>query len=59
MSGEQAIAVIRNLASSQGFYGRLLNTIENFTDEEMEKWNEIIENQGFTDDLDLILWLEC
>lgn len=58
MSGEQAIAVIRNLASSQGFYGRLLNTIENFTDEEMEKWNEIIENQGFTDDLDLILWLE-
>lgn len=59
MSGEQAIAVIRNLASSQGFYGRLLNTIENFTDEEMEKWNETIENQGFTDDLDLILWLEC
>lgn len=59
MSGKQAIAVIRNLASSQGFYGRLLNTIENFTDEEMEKWNETIENQGFTDDLDLILWLEC
>lgn len=59
MSGEQAIAIIRNLASSQGFYGRLLNTIENFTDEEMEKWNETIENQGFTDDLDLILWLEC
>lgn len=59
MSGEQAIAVIRNLASSQGFYGRLLNTIENFTDEEMEEWNEIIENQEFTDDLDLILWLEC
>lgn len=59
MSGEQAIAVIRNLASSQGFYGRLLNAIENFTEEEMEKWNETIENQGFTDDLDLILWLEC
>lgn len=58
MSGEQAIEVIRKLASSQGFYGRLLNEIENFTDEEMKKWNETIENQGFTDDLDLILWLE-
>lgn len=59
MNGEQAIEVIRKLASSQGFYGRLLNEIENFTDEEMKKWNETIENQGFTDDLDLILWLEC
>lgn len=59
MNGKQAKAVIRNLARSQGFYGRLLNEIENFTDEEMKKWNETIENQGFTDDLDLILWLEC
>lgn len=59
MNGKQAIEVIRKLASSQGFYGRLLNEIENFTDEEMKKWNETIENQGFTDDLDLILWLEC
>lgn len=59
MNRKQAIAVIRNLARSQGFYGRLLNAIENFTDEEMKKWNETIENQGFTDDLDLILWLEC
>lgn len=58
MTGEQAIEVIRMLSYSQGFYGRLLSQIENFTSEEMEEWNRVIENQGFTDDLDLVIWLE-
>ncbi len=58
MTGEQAIEVIRMLSYSQGFYGRLLSQIENFTSEEMEEWNRVIENQGFTDNVDLVIWLE-
>ena len=34
LNGEQAIEIIKSLASSQGFYGRLLAEIKEFTEEQ-------------------------
>ena len=53
MDREQILNVIRGLAMSQGFYGRLLQQI----DEDTEILDEL-ENQHFTDVVDLILYIE-
>lgn len=53
MNKEQILSVIRSLAMSQGFYGRLLRDIE--------KNEEILDElvaQNFGDALDLVLYLE-
>lgn len=51
MSREEIMNVIRRLARSQGFYGRLLRDM---TDEALD----YLEEQNFEDDLELILFLE-
>lgn len=53
---------IKSLASSQGFYGRLLASIE--TMEEMfpqnyKKLAEELESQNFQNAVDLIMYIEC
>jgi hypothetical protein len=58
MKIEQIIEVIKDLAKSQGFYGRLLNDIENMSDGEFAYFKEVLEEQNFKDAVDLIIYLE-
>ena len=51
MNRNEIIDAIRSLARSQGSYGRLL---DNLTDEALD----YLEEQNFTDPVDLILWIE-
>jgi hypothetical protein len=56
MTKEEILNTFRMLAKSQGFYGRLLNEIEN-----ADNRDEILENlekQNFSDPVDLILAIE-
>ena len=57
MNREQILEAIRDLAKSQGFYGRLLYNIE--TDPEgAERVLDNLEAQNFKDVIDLVLYLE-
>ena len=58
MKIEQIIDVIKELAQSQGFYGRLLRDIENMSDGEFAYFKEVLEEQNFKDAVDLIIYLE-
>jgi len=53
MNKEQILEAIRTLAQSQGFYGRLLRSI----DENPSILDEL-EAQNFGDTLDMVLYLE-
>ena len=55
MNREEILKTIRSLAKSQGFYGRLLEAIEE--DDSDEFIQELIDQQ-FKDSVDLILYLE-
>lgn len=55
---EMIMDVFRTLARSQGFYGRLIRSIEE-AGEEGQEWLQSLEDQHFTSDLDLILFIEC
>lgn len=58
MKMEDIIKLIRGLAKSQGFYGRLLESISELDDESYGKLAELWESKKFTDDLDFILYIE-
>ncbi len=53
MKREEILAAIKNLALSQGFYGRLLERIEND-----ETILDTLEEQNFGDVVDMVMWLE-
>jgi len=53
MTKEEILASVRSLAMSQGFYGRLLEQLEN-NDEMLD----YLEQQNFKDVLDLIFFVE-
>ena len=49
---------IETLAKSQGFYGRILNAIDEAEPERQEKiWDEL-EAQNFTYSVDLVMYFE-
>ena len=49
---------IETLAKSQGFYGRVLNAIDEAELERQEEiWNTL-EAQNFTDSVDLVMYFE-
>ncbi|MDD2326282.1 MAG: hypothetical protein PHW63_09835 [Alphaproteobacteria bacterium] len=56
MTGEECLQVIRDLAKSQGSYGRLLREIE--TADNRDEIVEVLDNANFNDAVDLILWIE-
>lgn len=62
MKREQILAVIKMLAKSQGLYGRILRDLEeckaNFPDE-YEQTMQLLEEQNFKSELDLIYYFEC
>ena len=54
---DDAISLIKSLAGSQGFYNRLYRTLTT-DDEAFYQFEDWVEEQNFSDDLDLILALE-
>ena len=61
MKMEDILNAIRGLASSQGFYGRLLRDLTELKENDLESYNSIkeeLERQNFNDTLDLIIYLE-
>lgn len=58
---EDILAVIRELSYSQGFYGRLLRTIYELKENDEENYQRLceeLENQGFTEPLDIVFYFE-
>lgn len=53
MDRTKILELIKGLAKSQGFYGRLLESIN-----ENPKISDHLEQQNFKEELDLILYLE-
>lgn len=58
---EQVVDVIEMLSYSQGFYGRLLEEIMYIEENEpakFEVFKNIIEDQGFEDPVDVVMFFE-
>lgn len=53
MTREEILEAIKDLAKSQGYYGRLLRAIE-----EDETILDTLEEQNFNDVVDMVLYLE-
>lgn len=53
MKRNEILNAIKSLARSQGFYGRLLNEIE-----ENDEILDVLERQNFNDVVDMILFIE-
>ena len=58
MSREDILKTFRDLAQSQGYYGRLLEAIEKYEDEGDALLTHL-EEQNFSDPVDLIMYVEC
>lgn len=58
LSFDEVIGVIKNLASSQGFYGRLLQSINEAEEWQIEELKKEWDGK-FTDAVDFILYIEC
>ena len=62
MKREEILNAIKSLAKSQGFYGRLYERIMEVKEENEENFNEFmlqLENEKFSDTLDLVMYFEC
>ena len=59
MSFKQAKAIVKELAKSQGFYCRLLNTMERMKEEQQKELELDFELNKVKTDLDLIFYFEC
>ena len=57
MKKEEILATIKSLASSQGSYGRLYESICD-NPVEGDKWLTYLENQNLKDIIDLIFFIE-
>lgn len=61
MKIDDILNLIRSLARSQGFYGRLYQSLISTRDNDPDKWERIVEeleSQNFSDDLSVILYFE-
>ena len=58
MNKQEILDVVKSLAMSQGYYGRLYDVLTNGTDEAEYALQEM-EEQNFKDAVDMIMWLEC
>lgn len=57
MNKEQILNAIRSLAASQGFYGRLYDTLTDGS-EQSDEFLATMEEQNFNDVVDMVMWLE-
>lgn len=58
MKEKEILETFRQLARSQGHYGRLLGAIENMEEDDYRELFDILEAQNFKDPVDLILYVE-
>lgn len=58
MNRDEIREVFKQLAMSQGFYGRLLRQIDEADEEVRENFWKDLEDQNFKDSVDLILYIE-
>lgn len=56
---EDLYLLCESLSRSQGFYGRLLRDLQELDEEQIEEIDADMKAHKFTDDLDIIYWLEC
>lgn len=63
LSVEAVMSAIESLSHSQGFYGRLLEQLNEAKESDEEKFNsdmkKFIEDNKICDTLDLVLAIEC
>lgn len=57
MNKEQILDAIRSLAASQGFYGRLYESLTDGS-EQADELLTTMEKQNFGDVVDMVMWLE-
>lgn len=58
MDREKILDAIRSLAASQGFYGRLYDSLTDGS-EQADEFLNTMEEQNFGDVVDMVMWLEC
>ena len=58
MKRTEIIECIKKLAASQGFYCRLLQAINSMDNNDREALFTHLEDQGFTNPVDLIMYIE-
>lgn len=58
MKRDQILAAFRSLAMSQGFYGRLLDRIYAVDEDTRENFLAELEEQNFSDVVDLVMYIE-
>ena len=61
MDREQILKAISRLSKSQGFYGRLLITLDSLKDNDLNRYEETmseLEAQNFKDELEMVLYFE-
>lgn len=58
MDRYQILNALNDLAMSQGFYGRLLESLEEAGEEAREAFLDELESMCFADVVDLVLYLE-
>lgn len=62
MKIEEIKKIIKSLASSQGFYGRLLASMETMEEMFPQDYAEVVkelESQNFQSAVDLVMYFEC
>ena len=59
MKYEEIIGVIKSLAKSQGFYGRLLEVIEGLSDSDKLEFSSELEKENFKDPVDVVMFFEA
>lgn len=59
MTIKDLFELCEELRFSQGFYGRLLNTLNEMSEQDLHELDLQIQNANLQTPLDLILWLEC
>lgn len=59
MNFKQAKAIVKELAKSQGFYCRLLDSMERMEEEQQKELELDFELNKVKTDLDLIFYFEC
>lgn len=58
MRFEEVMLLIKNLAKSQGFYGRMLNAIEDMDANALKKFKKFIEENNFKDSVEFVMFVE-
>ena len=59
MKKEEILNNIKMLANQQGFYGRILNTLEEMDESERNDVLQLLEEQNFQDVVDMVMYFEC